>query len=171
MFSKIIRKKTSFHVQLLIGLIPSHKESPNFWHVISQHRNTLYWSQIVRHWQGSTVRKIPNDWISPILDWILGFLGKSRISDQNTNPYVWFWCFPLTILDLKIKNKKIHGIKPNHTYPWKSLNRWRKVLEVFVQTLNWKFSPFSLLTLRALDNSQVLKLELTGYMLKIKFST
>ena len=41
MFGKIIAKKTSFHVQLFLGLIPSHKESPNFLHVISQFRTSI----------------------------------------------------------------------------------------------------------------------------------
>ena len=30
MFVEIITKKTCFQVQLFLGLIPSHKESPNF---------------------------------------------------------------------------------------------------------------------------------------------
>ena len=46
-------EKTDFHVQLLTGLISSHKESPNFWHVISQFRITLYWNHIVPDRQGS----------------------------------------------------------------------------------------------------------------------
>ena len=36
MFGKIITKKQVFTSKILIGLIPSHKESPNFWRVISQ---------------------------------------------------------------------------------------------------------------------------------------
>ena len=47
MFGEITTKKNSFHVQLFIGLIPSHKESPDFWHVISQLRTTLHWNHIV----------------------------------------------------------------------------------------------------------------------------
>ena len=58
-------EKTSFHVQLLIGLIPSHKESPNIWHVISQLRTTLCWNHIVPDLQGSAAHEIPNHWISP----------------------------------------------------------------------------------------------------------
>ena len=60
-------EKTSFHVQLFIGLILSYKESPKFWHVISQLRTTLYWNHIVPDRQGSAVRKIRNHWISPTL--------------------------------------------------------------------------------------------------------
>ena len=41
-------EKTDSDVQLLIGLISSHKESPNFWHVISHFWTTLYWNHIVR---------------------------------------------------------------------------------------------------------------------------
>ena len=65
MFGKIIRK----NVQLLIGLIPSNKESPNFWRVISQIRTTLYWNHIVPDRQGSAAHGIPIHWISPTLQW------------------------------------------------------------------------------------------------------
>ena len=60
-------QKNDFDVQLLVGLIPSHKESPNFWHVISQLRTALYWNHIVPDRQGSAAHKIPNYWISPKL--------------------------------------------------------------------------------------------------------
>ena len=36
-------EKTYFHVHFFIGLIPSRKESPNFWHVISQLGTAHYW--------------------------------------------------------------------------------------------------------------------------------
>ena len=65
-------QKTSFRVQLLIGLIPSQKESPNFWHVSSQLRTTLYWNQIVLDRQGSAAHKIPNHLISPSLTCVNG---------------------------------------------------------------------------------------------------
>ena len=54
------KEKTDFDVQLLIGLIPSHKESPNFWHVISQLKATLYWNHIVPDRQGSEAHETPN---------------------------------------------------------------------------------------------------------------
>ena len=64
-------EKTDFHVQLFIGVIPSHKESPNFCHVISQLKTTLNWKHIVPDRQGSAAHEIPNHWIS------------SRLKDQN----------------------------------------------------------------------------------------
>ena len=94
-------QKTSFHVQVFIGLIPSHKESPNFWRVISQHRTTLYWNHIVTDWQGSASRKIPSHWICPrlnnrlgqfqaevLLTWLIIFHEFKSIA-LETN--WWFW--------------------------------------------------------------------------------
>ena len=71
-------EKTDFDVELFIGLIPSHKESPNFWHVITQLRTTFFWNQIVPDRQGSAAHEIPNHWISPSLDLSdFGFLVRS----------------------------------------------------------------------------------------------
>ena len=76
MFGRILTKKTDFHVQLLIGFIPSHRESPNFWHVISKFRTTLYWNHIVPDRQGSAAHEISNHWIPPILT-LNGMLPQS----------------------------------------------------------------------------------------------
>ena len=97
----IVVKYTCFHVQLFIDLIPSHRESPNFWHVISQHRTTLYWNHIVTDWQGSASRKIPSHWICPrlnnrlgqfqaevLLTWLIIFHEFKSIA-LETN--WWFW--------------------------------------------------------------------------------
>ena len=65
-FSEFWKNMKKFiSVQLLNGFIPSHKESPNFWHVNSQLRTTLYWNHIVPDRQGSAAHEIPNHWISP----------------------------------------------------------------------------------------------------------
>ena len=88
-------EKNGFHFQLLIGLIPSHKESPNFWHVISQLWTNLYWNNIVPDRQGSAAHEILNYWISPSLcDISYVILGKFR------------WFFP----DIFCKN--FHGKFP-----------------------------------------------------------
>ena len=80
-------EKTDFYVQLLIGFIPSHKESPNFWHVISQLRTTLYWNHIVPGPQGSAARKIRNHWISPTFP----FLSSHK--DREISKWLFtIWC-------------------------------------------------------------------------------
>ena len=87
-------QKTSFRVQLLIGLIPSQKESLNFWHVSSQLRTTLYWNQIVLDRQGSAAHKIPNHLIFPSLTcvndgWILQLeVTCLKITQRNSRPSV-----------------------------------------------------------------------------------
>ena len=49
---------------LYVGLIRSHKESPNFWHFISQLGSILYQIIIVPDWQGSALHEIPFHCIS-----------------------------------------------------------------------------------------------------------
>ena len=53
--------------QLFIDLIPSHTDSPNFWHVISQLRAVPHRIRMVSDRQGSAAHEIPNHWISPSL--------------------------------------------------------------------------------------------------------
>ena len=91
-------EKNSFHVLLFIDIIPSHKESPNFWHVISQLRATLYWNHIVPDRQGSAASKIRNHCISPSLRVIRGWVIYDSVRFAN-------FCF--SILRIRIESETL----------------------------------------------------------------
>ena len=104
MFGKIITKKlilTSNFSSVLFRGIPSHKESPNFWHVISQLRTTLYCNHIVHDREGSAAHEILNHCISPTLSsklkrlnfkWIL---YKSKICIRYYQSYALELCITM----------------------------------------------------------------------------
>ena len=90
--------KNSFHVLLFIDIIPSHQESPNFWHVISQLRTTLYWNHIVPDRQGSAASKTRNHCISPSLRVIRGWVIYDSVRFAN-------FCF--SILRIRIESETL----------------------------------------------------------------
>ena len=57
-FVERLDQENWFISQIYIGLIRSHKESPNLWHVISQLWSNLNWINIVPERQGSAAHEI-----------------------------------------------------------------------------------------------------------------
>ena len=69
-------------------------ESPNFWHVISHFRTTLYWNHIVPDRQGSAAHEIPNHGISPSLHFVNNS-NKSFNGDEFFEMNIrYFWSPP-----------------------------------------------------------------------------
>ena len=104
-FMQNYNEKTDFYVQLFIGLIQSNKESPNFWHVISQLTTTLYWNQ-----QGSAAHEIPNHWISPSLGGKLVWDSKFEVKNFVPINQVFSWPFLLVFYLLLLNHLTTRNI-------------------------------------------------------------
>ena len=155
MFGEIIKKhwfsRPSSH-----RLIPSHKESPNFWHVTSKLRTTLYWNHIVP--EGSAAHEIPNHLISPTLTltliWKLPltkiFLKIVRIFlKKPKSHFVRIFVHPHYLMVLFIQNWPLTNYKRGHqqtTYQyWMWLDRNWVFPEPYILEYQIKIEPLFLL--------------------------